>query len=73
MTAKIEDIQFIDEGYNQRYAIIRVVGKSGKRIKKMLYNSLPYVKDWLQVHPTHLAIDKPIYYAEMVRKTEDEN
>jgi integrase len=52
MTAKIEDIQFIDEGYNQRYAIIRVVGKSGKRIKKMLYNSLPYVKDWLQVHPT---------------------
>jgi integrase len=52
MTAKIEDVQFIDEGYNQRHAIIRVVGKSGKRIKKMLYDSLPYVKDWLQVHPT---------------------
>jgi len=52
LTAKIEDVHFVDEGYNQRYAIIRVVGKSGKRIKKMLYNSLPYVKDWLQVHPT---------------------
>ncbi|HKI09134.1 MAG TPA: phage integrase N-terminal SAM-like domain-containing protein [Nitrososphaeraceae archaeon] len=52
LTAKIEDVQFIDEGYNQRHAIIHIVGKSGKRIKKMLYNSLPYVKDWLQVHPT---------------------
>ena len=47
MNARIKDIQFIEEGYNQRHAIIRVTGKSGQLIKKMLYKSLPYVKDWL--------------------------
>jgi integrase len=47
MNARIKDIQFIEEGYSQRHAIIRVTGKSGQLIKKMLYNSLPYVKDWL--------------------------
>jgi integrase/RNA polymerase-binding transcription factor DksA len=52
MSARLEDVQFIEEGYNQRHAIIRVVGKSGKRRKIMLLNSLPYLKDWLQVHPT---------------------
>ena len=52
MNARLEDLQFIEEGFNKRFAIIRVVGKSGKRLKKFLFNSLPYVKDWLQVHPT---------------------
>ena len=47
MNAKIGDIQFIDQGYNQRIAIVKVVGKSGKRIKKVLTKSLPYLKDWL--------------------------
>ena len=54
MNAKIKDLHFIDEGYNQRHAILYVVGKSGKRLKKMLSKSLPYVKEWLAPgnHPT---------------------
>lgn len=53
MSAKIGDVMFIDEGYNQKHAIIRVVGKSGRSIRKMLYKSLPYLKDWLSAgnHP----------------------
>lgn len=47
LNAKIGDVHYIDEGYNQKIAIIWVVGKSGKRLKKMLYKSLPYLKDWL--------------------------
>ena len=47
MNARIGDVQFIEEGYSQRHAIIRVVGKSGKRLKKILINSLSYLKDWL--------------------------
>jgi integrase/recombinase XerD len=61
MNARIEDVQFIDEGYSQRIAIVRVVGKCGKRIKKMLYKSLPYLKDWLSAG-NHPMPDNPQAY-----------
>ncbi len=61
MNAKIEDIQFINQGYSQNIAIIRVVGKSGKRIKKMLYKSLPYLKDWLSPGNHSMPDNKQAY------------
>jgi len=45
--AKIKDLEFKDKGYNQKFAYLWVVGKSGQRIKKLLVKSLPYLRDWL--------------------------
>jgi integrase/recombinase XerD len=47
MNAKIKDLQFRDEGYNQKNAIITVTEKSGKRKDKLIVKSLPYLRDWL--------------------------
>jgi integrase len=47
MGAKLKDLEFEDEGYNKKIAYIWVTGKSGKRLKKLLVNSLPYLRDWL--------------------------
>ena len=33
MTARIEDIKFVDVGYNKRHAIIYITGKDGRRKK----------------------------------------
>ncbi|HEX6253197.1 MAG TPA: hypothetical protein VFZ55_03155 [Nitrososphaera sp.] len=52
MGAKLKDLEFKDTGYNQKFAYIWVVGKSGQRIKKLLVKSLPYLRDLLsQGHP----------------------
>jgi len=47
MGAKLKDLEFKEKGYNQKFAYIWVTGKSGKRLKKLLIKSLPYLRDWL--------------------------
>jgi integrase len=50
--AKIKDLEFKDKGYNQKFAYLWVVGKNGQRNKKLLVNSLPYLRDLLNTqHP----------------------
>jgi integrase len=47
MSAKICDLQFRNEGYNQKFAYVTVTLKSGKQVKKVLIKSLPYLREWL--------------------------
>jgi integrase/recombinase XerD len=54
MNAKIKDLEFKEEGFNQKIAYLWVIGKSGKRIKKVLIKSLPYLGDWLGTGGGHI-------------------
>jgi hypothetical protein len=47
---KIKDIEFIDDEGGNRYAKIVVNGKTGER-SLALIDSLPYVSQWISLHP----------------------
>ncbi len=47
---KISQVDFKTLGNGRQYASIVVNGKTGNR-EVVLTNSLPYLKDWLNVHP----------------------
>jgi integrase len=46
LTMKIRDVDFDDYG-----ALIRVTGKTGFRQVRIVGNSIPYLRSWLDVHP----------------------
>ena len=50
LSVKISQIDFKTLGNGRQYASIVVNGKTGNR-EVVLTNSLPYLKDWLNVHP----------------------
>lgn len=61
-TARIRDLQF-----HERYAQIRVNGKTGERTIPLI-KSIPYLRAWLQVHPDKNNPDAPLFA--IVRKGE---
>jgi integrase len=62
MNVKIKDLEFVDKGFNQKHAYIWVVGKSGRRTKKLLIKSLPYLRDWLSHGNNHPMPENPNAY-----------
>jgi len=53
--SRIRDLQFYE-----RYAQIRVNGKTGERTIPLI-NSIPYLRAWLQVHPDRKNPDSPLF------------
>jgi integrase len=63
----IQDIQFKLEPSNGRqYAEITVSGKTGERTLPLI-DSLPYVKEWLAVHPEAGNPKAPLFFSQNVR------
>ena len=52
---RIRDLQF-----HQRYAVLRVNGKTGERTIPLV-KSIPYLRAWLQVHPDKNNPDAPLF------------
>jgi hypothetical protein len=52
LNLRIKDIVFKTAGSSYQYAEVLVNGKTGTRHLPLIY-SIPYVKDWLDVHPQH--------------------
>lgn len=46
LTMRIKDVDFDEYG-----AMIHVAGKTGERKVRIVGNSIPYLKEWLRVHP----------------------
>jgi integrase len=62
--SEILDLRIRDVEFREDHVLIRVKGKTGERTIPLL-GSLPYLKQWLAVHPDRNNLDSPLFVAPM--------